>query len=148
LIGLDQSHERGDLVKAVLEGTAYEAEFIRRAAQAILKRNITRIKAAGGGTRFSQWMQIKADVYGCEIEVPQISEATLLGAALVAGIGTGVYPDEQAARSALNLSPAAIYTPNQSHHQAYQHIYQQGYLASQQPIRRIQRNLSSLPSTD
>jgi xylulokinase len=148
LIGLDRSHDRGDLIKAVLEGTAYEAEYIRRGAQAILERNITRIKAAGGGTKFSQWLQIKADVYGCEIEVPQISEATLLGAALLAGIGAGVYANEQAARSSLILSTAARYTPNQSYHQAYQHIYQQGFLASQQPIRGIQRSLSSLSPTD
>jgi sugar (pentulose or hexulose) kinase len=135
LIGLDQSHNRSDLVKAVLEGTAFESEFIRQAVSQILKIDISSLAASGGGTQIRQWMQIKADVSGCGITVPEIRESTLLGAALLAGIGCGVYSDEMDARSSLINIPASIYHPNQSQHHVYQELYQQGFLAYQKPLR-------------
>ena len=67
-IGLDKSHDRTSILKAVLEGTAFEMEYIRQAAQGIIEEPITTIKAAGGGSRLDQWVQIKANVSGCEIE--------------------------------------------------------------------------------
>lgn len=136
-IGLDQSHDRSDLIKAVLEGTAFEAEFIRQAAQGILIKDINSLKVSGGGTNISQWMQIKADVSGCEIEVSTISEATLLGAALVAGIGSGIYQNEEEARSSMVSSPDFIYQPSSTHHQMYQQLYQEGFLTLQKPLRHL-----------
>lgn len=142
-IGLEQTHDRPDFAKAVLEGTAFESEFIRRAAQTILKKEISSLKASGGGTNLSQWMQIKADVSGCEIQVLPINEATLLGAALVAGIGCGIFIDEGEARASLFQSAGEFYHPNQSRHRVYQKIYQEGYLALQEPLRRFSTQTAS-----
>jgi len=136
-IGLHQGHDRYDLIKAVFEGTAFEAEFIRQAAQTIMTKDINSLKVSGGGTNISQWMQIKADVSGCEIEVSTVSEATLLGAALVAGIGCGIYKDEDEARSSIARSPGFIYQPNSTHHQMYQQLYQEGFLTLQKPLRNL-----------
>ena len=47
--------------------------------------------ASGGGTRWPWWMQLKADLTGIPVEVPAGSETGTLGAALLAGTGTGVY---------------------------------------------------------
>ncbi len=146
--GLDQSHDRADIVKAVLEGTAFEAQFIRQAAQGIVNNEISSLIASGSGTQVKQWIQIKADVSGCVIEVPALSEATLLGAALVAGIGSGLYKDKKEARSSLVNSPGAIYHPNSSNHLKYTQLYHDGFLALQKPIRDISKKLSSIsPST-
>ncbi len=90
-IGLHAGHTRAHVVKAVLEGTAYELEFIRRAAEQGTKTAISTMIAAGGGTRSQHWMQIKADVGGCALYAPSSDEATVLGAALLAGIGCGLY---------------------------------------------------------
>ena len=49
----------------------------------------------GGATRNEFWMQNKADVAGRPIEVPDVEEATPLGAAILAGIGVGLYRDER-----------------------------------------------------
>jgi xylulokinase len=147
LIGLDKSHNRYDLLKAVFEGTAYETEYIRQAAQGILKHKITSLIATGGGSRLKHWMQVKADVSGCEIEVPRLSDASLLGAALVAGIGSGLYDDEAEARSSLIQSPGVIFHPNRSHHQLYQQLYHEGFSAIQEPLRAICKNLYLAPST-
>ena len=45
--------------------------------------------AVGGGTRIGFWQQVKADVTGHVIEIPEVEEASALGAALLAGVGTG-----------------------------------------------------------
>ena len=66
-IGLRREHTRADLAKAVLEGTAYEMEVIRQAGERMTDQPITQLIAAGGGTRNTAWMQIKADVSGCPI---------------------------------------------------------------------------------
>lgn len=146
LIGLDQSHNRSDLVKALLEGTAFESEFIRQAAGKILTTNISSLTASGGGTQIKQWMQVKADVSGCRITVPKLKESTLLGAAVLAGIGCGVYADEMDARSSLINLPVSIYHPNPSQHHVYQELYQQGFLAYQKPLREYSSTSPANPT--
>lgn len=145
-VGLTKDHTRSDLVKAVLEGTAYEAEFIRQAAENILGTTIDSITASGGGTHNPHWMQIKADISGCTIEAPAIHEATLLGAALVAGIGIGLFADPQEAISAVQKNPGHSYKPNFSQNKTYQRIYQEGFVTLQAPLRRTSKNLSRINS--
>jgi sugar (pentulose or hexulose) kinase len=140
-VGLKANHQRAELIKAVLEGTSYEAEFIRQAAEDFLGVEIGAIAASGGGTRIGDWMQIKADVFGCPVEVSAASEATLLGAALIAGIGIGLYADTSSAISATVQSPTAVYYPDESQHQAYQNLYSNGYIPLQKPLRQVYRNL-------
>ena len=134
-VGIDAAHERADLVKAVLEGTAYEVEFIRRRAEEILGGPIRKLVASGGGTRNRGWMQIKADVSGWEIEAAGMPEATLLGAALLAGVGVGVYADEEAALTAVVRQGGEIYLPDEDRHRIYAELYERGYLALQGPLR-------------
>ncbi len=141
-VGLTKDHTRSDLIKAVLEGTAYEAEFIRQTAQKILGKDIGSVTASGGGTRNPRWMQIKADISGCTIEVPAIREATLLGAALVAGTGIGLYTDPQEAISTVEKDLEHVYKPDDSQNKIYRRIYQEGFLPLQAPLRRTSQNLS------
>ena len=141
-VGLNRGHSRSDLVKAVLEGTAYEAEFIRQAAQDAMGKEITSITASGGGTRIQRWMQIKADISGCTIEVPATNEATLLGAALVAGIGIGLYAGADEARSMIRSEPDRVYQPNGSINLAYRRLYEEGFLPLQAPLRRVYQHLA------
>ncbi len=141
-VGLTLDHTRSDLVKAVLEGTAYEAEYIRQTAQKTLGTEIGSITASGGGTRSPYWMQIKADISGCTIEVPALHEATLLGAALVVGIGIGLYADPQEAISTVQKNPDHVYVPDDSQNKFYQRIYHEGFLPLQAPLRQASHFLS------
>ena len=144
-IGLDQSHNRYDVIKAVLEGTAFEAEFIRQAARRIKADDLDSLIVSGGGSNLMPWMQIKADVSGCVVEIPEFSETTLLGAALVAGIGCGIYSGESDARSTLHDAPSTRFQPNRSRHQEYNKIYLEGFLALQASLREISSRLGSSP---
>lgn len=134
-IGLKASHGRSHLVKAVLEGTAFEMERIRRKAEALLDDRIKRIVAVGGGTRNPHWLQIKADVSACEIEVAPIEEATLLGAAMIAGIGAGVYADVSTALAAVKQPAATVIQPDPRRHEIYRQIFETGYQELQQPLQ-------------
>jgi sugar (pentulose or hexulose) kinase len=135
-IGLSASHDRADLLKAVLEGTVYEVEFIRQTGEHITGRPITSLVAAGGGTRNRAWLQIKADVSGCSIEASAEPEATLLGAALVAGIGSGLYASEAEAFAGLCPNPVEVFLPDSERHTIYRRLYEQGYLLLQEALRQ------------
>ena len=134
-VGLSASHGRADLLKAVLEGTVYEVEFIRQAGEQITGQRIPALVTAGGGTRNRPWLQIKADVSGCRIEASAEPEATLLGAALVAGIGSGVYISEEEAFDGLCLNPVEVFLPDRERHASYRRLYEQGYLRLQETFR-------------
>ena len=135
-VGLSSSHGRSDLLKAVLEGTAYEVEFIRQAGEHITGQSIPALVTAGGGTRNRAWLQIKADVSGCRIEASAEPEATLLGASLVAGIGTGLYASETEAFAGLRTNPVDVFVPDPERHAVYRRLFEQGYLLLQKALRQ------------
>ena len=85
--GLDPSHGRADMVRAVFEGVAYS---IRDCYQAI-GRPIDAIRLVGGGARSPFWSQMIADVTGLPVEIPAGTEFGAKGAALLAGTAIGWY---------------------------------------------------------
>jgi xylulokinase len=136
-VGLDAVHTRADLYQAVLEGAALEIEFMRRSAERVTGTPVERILASGGGTRNRRWMQIKADVFGCPLEVLAIPETTLLGAAILAGLGCEVYPDAQSTAAWLAGHELARFEPDPSRHAIYRQLYETGYLPLQEALRSL-----------
>jgi xylulokinase len=134
-IGLSKSHERGHLLKAVMEGAAFELETIRRAAEATTDSPIRTVISVGGGTRIPQWTQIKADVTGCAFQVPTVDEAALLGAALLAARGAG-----HSMRA--EFDAPIRFAPDTTNHQRYHNLYEQGYLPLQKPLGQFYRSMT------
>jgi xylulokinase len=128
LIGLAASHSRGHIIRAVLEGVA----FSLRDSFTILAEigvPIARVRLGGGGARSSLWRQIQADVYGHAVEMVPADEGSAYGAALLAGVGAGVWPSVDAACDHVIRSSVAA-TPDAAHvavmherYAAYQRIY-------------------------
>jgi sugar (pentulose or hexulose) kinase len=118
-----------------MEGAALETEYMRRVAERVTETSIDRILASGGGTRNQRWMQMKADVFGCPLDVLEQQEATLLGAAVLAGLGSGIYQDEHEAAERLGGCGLERYEPNQARHRVYQDLYETGYLPLQGALR-------------
>ncbi|NMB45180.1 MAG: carbohydrate kinase [Firmicutes bacterium] len=142
-VGLENRHGRGHMLKAVLEGTAYEMEAIRRNAETAANSSIDQIIVGGGGTQNRYWLQMKADISGCEYIIPPVTEATLLGAALIAGIGCEVL-DEQRLASILThqRQAASKVVPDMQRHAAYQYWYEKAYLRLQRPLREYYNTLA------
>lgn len=91
LIGMTKKHSKNELMKAVLEGNAYQMELIRHAAENRTQSKMDKLLVVGGGIRNKYWMQIKANVSGISLEMPVLEEAALKGAMIIAATGEGLY---------------------------------------------------------
>jgi xylulokinase len=100
LLGLAASHTRGHLTRAVLEGVA----FSLRDSFGIFKEldvPVSRVRVGGGGARSSLWRDIQAAVYHHAVETVVAEEGAAYGAALLAGVGAGIWPSVDAACDAV-----------------------------------------------
>lgn len=120
-IGLTARHDRRHLIRAVLEGVAYSLKD----CFAILREqglSIEQMRATGGGAKSSIWRQIIADILGVELVTTNATEGPAFGAALLAGVASGVYASvkdacEQTVRIVERTAPR---TENE-------HVYAEGY---------------------
>lgn len=118
LVGLRNLVTKGDLLRAVIEGLDYQFLQVVRGFRSGLAVEPDRIVAIGGAVNNRFWMQNKADVVGKPIEVPELDEAVPLGAAMLAGIGTGLYRDEDDALQRVR-KPGRIYEPDPASAEQY-----------------------------
>jgi xylulokinase len=88
--GFTLAHTRAHFTRAVLEGSAYAVRAITDQMEAIGWGGME-MRVMGGGARSGLWNQIKADVTGLPVAVPEAAETTALGAALLALVGCGAY---------------------------------------------------------
>ena len=117
-VGLSNRTTRGDMLRAIIEGLDYQFLDIVNTMESSLGQDIDRFVAVGGAVRNAFWMQNKADVVGRPIEVPEVEEATPLGAAILAGIGVGLYKDEQDAFDHV-YRPGRTFEPDPETHARY-----------------------------
>lgn len=101
--GITLRSDKAHFSRSVLEGVAYG---LRDSFGILEEMNvpITQVRASGGGARSAVWRQIQADVSGYDHVTINIDEGPALGVALLAGVGTGIYPSvEQACRSVIKV---------------------------------------------
>lgn len=128
-VGLSNFVQHGDMLRAIIEGLDYQVLDIVTALQNGLGIVPDRLVVVGGATRNPFWMQNKAYVTGLPIDVPEVEESTPLGAAILAGIGIGVYKDEQDAFERI-YKPGVTYQPDPQlapRYAEWYHIYKQLY---------------------
>jgi xylulokinase len=89
-VGLTSGHHAGHLHRAVMEGVAFAS---LRNIEIMKSRGnkLERLVAAGGGAKTRLWLDIKASVYGCPILTPANPECGVLGCAMLAGVGAGIF---------------------------------------------------------
>lgn len=109
-VGLARHHSRAHMVKAVLEGVAFNlltcVQAFREAGNAL-----GRVDVIGGGAKSDSWLQLIADVWGATVRRRSIvDEANSLGAAVVAGTGAGTIPALGAARALSEVT--AVFEPD------------------------------------
>ena len=84
------SHNRFDIVKAIMEALGFEVLWNIEAVEKSGIR-LEEIKMIGGAAKSSIWPQIIADITGKPILIPSLTEAACIGAAIMAGMGTGIF---------------------------------------------------------
>ena len=100
IVGLDLGVDAADLALAVYEGTALGLKDNLERLESVVGE-LGPVRSVGGGAKSHTWTQIKADVLGVPIEVPRIGHGAAAGAALLAGMATGLWSSIEAARAAV-----------------------------------------------
>ncbi|MEG1585899.1 MAG: FGGY-family carbohydrate kinase [Bacteroidales bacterium] len=91
-VGLTVGHKQSDMVRAVMEGITLNLGYIVDIFRAHVP--INQMTVIGGGAKNKIWQQMMADIYQAEIKIPNyLEEATSMGAAVLAGIGCGIFQD-------------------------------------------------------
>jgi xylulokinase len=115
------------MIRSILEGVAFglrdSLELMRN-----MGLRIEQVRASGGGARSPLWRQILADVFQSEIVLTNVTEGAAFGAALLAGVGSGIYKDvheacDRTVRFTDRVEPgpdASIYT---DYYQVYRSLY-------------------------
>ena len=97
--GLSLRHDRGALVRSVLEGVAYGLRDSLELLRALgVEPRAARV--SGGGARSRTWLRIVASVLGIPLELTAVEEGSAYGAALLAGCAAGVFADAEEAVAA------------------------------------------------
>lgn len=133
-LGLNLQTTVQDLCRSVFEGLGYQLLDVVTAMEKGTETTIHEIIAVGGSTRNPFWMQNKADMLGVNVLVPEIDEATVLGAAMLAGIGSGRYQDVQDAFVRVQATGGSmkVYRPDEWKTAFYQKMfpkYQEAFAA-------------------
>ena len=120
--GLTLAHTRAHMTRAILEGSAYALRDILEAMKAA-GLDVRRLTIVGGGAKGELWRQIKADVTGLPVRVPESVETTATGAAILAAVASGGHRTiDDAVRAFVAYRPNE-HQPDPGRQQAYDETY-------------------------
>jgi xylulokinase len=101
---------------------------------------ITQVRASGGGARSPLWRQILADVFDAEIVLTNVTEGAPYGAALLAGVGAGVYKDViEACDSTIKATDKSEPGPNRAVYADYYEVYRRLYPALAPEFQQVSK---------
>lgn len=120
-VGLTVRHSRAHMARAVLEGVAFGLKDGFNLIASVGLPDQIEVRVSGGGARSRLWKQILADVLGATLVSTNSTEGAAYGAALLAAVGVGTYPDVASACAATIKTSDAI-TPG-GQQTAYEHPY-------------------------
>lgn len=129
--GITNTVAREHLLRAVIEGLNYQFLDMLESMEKSMKCKFRKIRVSGGASRNEFWMQNKADVIGMPIEVSDVTDASPLGVAVIAGISLGLYRDLDSAYNRVKR-PGRIYKPQKestARYREYYKLYRQMYPA-------------------
>lgn len=123
--GLSLSADRYGMAQAILEGITYEMRYNIDLVKPLVHRKADNLIAVGGAAKSDFWMQLKCDIYNAAISVPQDLEPGACGAAMLAGIGCGMYANAEEAVQAFSRNRAyRHYEPDANRVRLYEDAYQ------------------------
>ncbi len=123
--GLNWSHTKAHLYRAILESVAYEYAYYQRIVRSLLPDlQFTETRVIGGGARSRTWNQIKADVLNTPYVTLNRQEFPVLGSAILAGYAVGVFKDMAEVAESL-VSATSRIEPRPEIHRVYQPFVEQ-----------------------
>lgn len=120
--GLSAKHNKQDFVRAIMEGVVYSLrdclEIIKGMGVEVME-----VRASGGGGKSHLWRRMQSDIFGKEVVTINSSEGPALGAAILAGVGTGVYSSVIQATDEV-ISVKSVQKPDLQQHAQYNKYYE------------------------
>jgi len=104
ILGLRYDHRKGDIIRAILEGSAYGTRYLIELVEKTLGKGVDEVMVSGGAAKSRIWRQIKADITGRTVLLPEVTEATGFGVAILAGVGARVYKDIDIAEELVHVT--------------------------------------------
>ncbi len=119
--GLCLRTSKGAIARAIMEGVTFELRRTLEVVEAAGNR-VDEVRTTGGGAQSALWSQIKADIYQKPVVTFEVLEGSVLGAAILAGVGAGAYPDERTgAERTIRLGP--VFKPNLANKPRYDYLF-------------------------
>jgi xylulokinase len=140
--GLTLRHSQAHLSRAVLEGVAFGLRDGFELMKGAGLTGISQVRVSGGGAKSPLWRQILADVLAVELVTVNTTEGAAYGAALLAGVGAGAWPDVDTATDACVTLTGAT-APQTATVEQYEPVYIQ-YRALYPALRDISHALTQL----
>ena len=119
-IGLDLSHDRFDIARAIMEGVAFQALWMMESFKT--KPSQEGLKLAGGASKSALWCQMVADIANLPVRIPEVADLACVGAAIMAGTGCGIYPNVEEGYKRLAVRERVIY-PDPANAAKYAPLY-------------------------
>ncbi len=143
ILGLRSTHTLDDITRAMFEGLSFQLRLALETYADLTGEAFPEVKCIGGGSQNPFWVQMRADVLERRILVSTLHENASHGAALLAGIGAGVYKNADEACDT-SSAPTIEYAPDPARFPIYRHMYEKVYRMLHQQLLGINEYLESL----
>ncbi|MCS4486934.1 gluconokinase [Staphylococcus americanisciuri] len=142
-IGLTLAHKKEHMIRAVLEGVLFNLYTVYLALVEVMGEMPSKIHATGGFSKSALWRQMMADIFDCQLEVPESYESSCLGACAIGSRAIGKHNDYSMIADWVGKTHA--HEPNQEYVQCYQELasifiqVSRDLVASYESIAKFQR---------
>lgn len=141
--GISLHTKRREMNRAIMEGCGYGLRQLCEIAERVTGKKIKTFFSIGGGAKSELWAQIKADITGSDIHILNMHDMAPVGAALLAGTGTGVFEDLQKASDKVHKTVYKEVRSSKSHQEIYEKRYQV-YIGLYPQIKELYRISSNI----
>ena len=143
VFGFGDVHTRAHLYRAILEGIVFA---MKDGAHLTEKKNgvaIEALRATGGGSRSDSIMQMTADIFDLPVSRPHTPETSVVGAAMDAAVGLGVYANIAEAAEHMTRT-AEVFTPDPANRDLYRELYERVYAKSYEQLKPLYKEIQQV----
>lgn len=137
LFGLTLKHTKVHIMRAIMEGVVFSLKDCLSILQD-LGKDCDQVIASGGGARSEPWLQIQADILNKPIYISQMKEQAAVGAAIMAGCGTGIFTDVNEASETVIKWEETPYLPdpdNVKKYEEYYNVFKELYVSNKENMK-------------
>jgi xylulokinase len=143
VFGLHTEYGRPQLLRALMEGLAYESRRQAELMEEGTGTQVEQIKMYGGSARSDYWNQIFTDVFNKTLHLPETAETTALGAAIAAAVGCGMSPDYKKAVDTM-VSIRKTYKPVPQNVTRYERFYREVYVKFYDTVQGFMHKIAEI----